>query len=54
MVDCDDNGVPVHTTDLIRYLKHEALDLFDMDDEEYRFTALLLQAASIRLQEISK
>jgi hypothetical protein len=25
-----------------------------MDDEEYRFTALLLQAASIRLQEISK
>ena len=26
----------------------------DMDDEEYRFTALLLQAAAIRLQEISK
>ena len=53
MVDCDENGVPVHTTDLIRYLKNEALDLFDMDDEEYQYTALLLQAAAIRLQEMT-
>jgi len=54
MVDCDENGVPDHTTDLIRYLKNEALDLFDMDDEDYQYTALLMQAAAIRLQEISK
>ena len=54
MVDCDENGVPVHTTDLIRYLKNDDLDLFDMDDPDYQYTALLLQAASIRLQEMSK
>jgi hypothetical protein len=52
MPDCDDNGVPIHTADLIRYVKNEALDLFDMDDPDFHFTALLLQAAAQRLQEL--
>lgn len=53
MIDLDDNGVPVHTADLIRYLKNEALDLFDMDDPDWHFTALLLQAAALRMGELT-
>ena len=53
MTDLDHNGVPVLTADLIRYVRNEALDLFDMDDPEFHFTALLLQAAAIRLQELT-
>jgi hypothetical protein len=50
MTDLDHNGVPIHTLDLVRYVKNEALDLFDMDDPDFHFTALLLQAAAVRLQ----
>lgn len=53
MCDIDHNGVPILTADLIRYVKNEALDLFDMDDPDFHFTALLLQAAAVRLQELT-
>lgn len=53
MTDLDHNGVPILTADLIRYVKNEALDLFDMDDPDFHFTALLLQAAAVRLQELT-
>ena len=53
MTELDQNFVPVLTADLIRYVKNEDLDLFDMDDPDFHFTALLLQAAAIRLQELT-
>ena len=53
MTDIDHNGVPILTADLIRYVKNEALDLFDMDDPDFHFTALLLQAAAIRMGELA-
>lgn len=53
MSDFDDNGVPIRTADLIRYVRNEALDLLDMDDPDFRFTGLLLQAAAIRMGELA-
>jgi len=53
MTDLDHNGVPILTADLIRYLKNEALDLFDMDDPDFHYTALLLQAAAVRMGELT-